>query len=434
MIITDNIGIIADDLTGANECSLNFHLHGCSAEILLDYMNIDNISQDKQVWTISSESRNVDSNIAISKVKDAVKLLKNNFNIEYFYKKIDSTLRGNLACEALAMIEELDWDCAIILPALPSENRITVGGYHLSKGVPIEKTEIARDPHSPISESHIPTLLRQQLISDNDCVALLDLDTVLKGAGPILVELNKFISQGKKLIVCDATSNVDIEQIALAMMRSNYKILPCGSSGLANVLAEIWVGDLKYQRVLNAYCNVPRLVISGSSTNLTKMQIEKLSAAPTLSNKVFILPLSVNQVLSSDYESVVNSVLDNLFSDNVVVVHSSNLQTSEEEISSALIDAELTKDAFAGVISDFLANVCAKCAEKLNPVFVTIGGETTYKCCKALKCSNLLLVDEVTQAIPLCVDKNGHLIVSKSGNLGNNNTLTDIINYFNQYE
>ena len=115
-------------------------------------------------------------------------------------------------------------------------------------------------------------------------------------------------------------------------------------------------------------------------------------------------------------------------------MHSSKLSATDDELSATLIDAELTKDTFAGVISDFLAKICGKVSEKLNPVFITIGGETTYKCCKALDSKNLFLIDEVTQAIPLCLDKNSHWLISKSGNLGNSNTLVDIINYFNKYE
>ena len=37
MIISDVIGIIADDLTDANETALNFHLRGANSQILLDY-------------------------------------------------------------------------------------------------------------------------------------------------------------------------------------------------------------------------------------------------------------------------------------------------------------------------------------------------------------------------------------------------------------
>ena len=177
MFISDNIGIIADDLTGANECSLNFHFHGCATEILIDYKNLEDINLDKQVWTISTESRNIEPELAIEKVKEATKILDDNFSIEHYYKKIDSTIRGNLAQEALAMLNTLNWDAALILPALPTENRITVGGYHLLNGEPIDRTELARDPKSPVKESHIPTLLAQQTGSA-DIVGSITLKTV----------------------------------------------------------------------------------------------------------------------------------------------------------------------------------------------------------------------------------------------------------------
>ena len=36
MIFTDIVGIIADDLTGANDTALQFHLRGANTRILLD--------------------------------------------------------------------------------------------------------------------------------------------------------------------------------------------------------------------------------------------------------------------------------------------------------------------------------------------------------------------------------------------------------------
>ena len=76
---------------------------------------------------------------------------------------MDSTIRGNIAVETLAMLEALDMDAAVIIPAFPQEGRTTIGGYHLLKGIPIERTEFARDPRAPIYESHIPTVLRTEL-------------------------------------------------------------------------------------------------------------------------------------------------------------------------------------------------------------------------------------------------------------------------------
>lgn len=61
------------------------------------------------------------------------------------------------------MLETLDWDAAIIIPAYPSENKITVGGYQLIKGQPIERTEYARDVMNQLHESHVPTMLKNNL-------------------------------------------------------------------------------------------------------------------------------------------------------------------------------------------------------------------------------------------------------------------------------
>ena len=60
-----------------------------------------------------------------------------NYATVYYYKKIDSTLRGNIAIETLTAIEILGYDAAIVIPAFPQEGRITVGGFHLLKGTPI---------------------------------------------------------------------------------------------------------------------------------------------------------------------------------------------------------------------------------------------------------------------------------------------------------
>ena len=160
---------------------------------------------------------------------------------DYYYKKIDSTIRGNIAIEVLALLEVLEWDASIIIPAFPSEGRVTIGGYHLLKGIPIERTEMARDPHSPIRESHLPTLLKSQLDESYEhLVGLIELKTVMKGAGPILIKLNELIKEGKKLIVVDAVSTVDIEQVVLAMNKSDYNILPTGTAAAAQVLSDLF--------------------------------------------------------------------------------------------------------------------------------------------------------------------------------------------------
>ena len=247
----NTIGIVADDLTGANDTALQFKLNGADTNILLNKDIEPKLSSFEQAWAISTESRNIAPEDAFEKVKAATEMFVEKINPDYFYKKIDSTVRGNIAVEVLSMLEVLGWDAAVIMPAFPQEGRTTVGGYHLLKGVPIERTEMAIDPHSPITESHLPTMLKTQLGEKLETlVDSINLQTVMDGAGPILKTINEKINAGAKIIIADAVSTTDLEQIILAMEKSNYKLLPVGTAAAAKVLSNVWLSGNEREEVL----------------------------------------------------------------------------------------------------------------------------------------------------------------------------------------
>ncbi|MEI8388308.1 MAG: four-carbon acid sugar kinase family protein [bacterium] len=422
------IGIIADDLTGANDTALQFHLKGCNIQILLDYTIEPSGKSNTQAWSISTETRNKPAKEACEVVTDATQKLINNFNAEYIYKKIDSTLRGNVAKETLAVLNTMKGDAAVIVPAFPAEGRTTVGGYHLLKGVPLERTEVARDPHSPIFQSHIPTLLKQQ--ADNDeIIGHIQLITVMKGAGPVLLELNRLVKEGKKLIVVDAVSTTDMEQIALAIEKSNYNLLPCGSAGLAQVLTKSWLPDTKYQHIPKVIPKLPVLIVSGSMASLSKTQIKKLAESDEFDS--YVLELSLEDVLLEPSEELVKRILEHLETEKIVAVH---INVSDEDEEEKLKELGMEKEKISRIITDYLANLSNKVIKKQNLIFLTIGGETSYKCCNAIGSKQLQLIDEVEPAIPLCLDLDAQWIVTKSGNFGMPNTLVSILKYFKQHQ
>ena len=134
MIINSNIvGIIADDLTGANDTALQFYLKGANTQILLSDEIEPVNAKGTQTWAISTESRNVEPEIAYERVLKATKMFAEKLNPDFYYKKIDSTLRGNIAVEVLGIMAALEYDAAVVVPAFPAEIRTTVGGYHLLK-------------------------------------------------------------------------------------------------------------------------------------------------------------------------------------------------------------------------------------------------------------------------------------------------------------
>ena len=434
MIFTDLVGIIADDLTGANDTALQFHMQGAKTKILLDTDYTPNRKDIAEVWAISSESRNCTAEEALERVEKAVKTFSERFSFEYYYKKIDSTLRGHIAIETLKMLEILEYDVSVIMPAFPQEGRITVGGYHLLKGIPIGRTEIAIDPHSPILESHIPTLLKSQLDEkQQNLVGTIDLKTVMNGAGPILFKINDLIKEGKKLIVADAASITDLEQIVLAIKKCDKKILPAGTAAGAQVFGKIWLADVENERENPKPEKLPKFIVSGTATQITAEQIERLENSDDHDDINFIA-LDTKTIIEGVSEELVSRIVTNLKSGVTVCVHTSHLIANFDGFSDDSFNAELTKDKLASMITDYLAELTKLVLEQINAILITLGGETSYKCCRAIESKELKLVDEVAPAISLCSDVNNQWIVTKSGNLGRSKTLIDIIDYFRFHE
>ena len=112
-------GIIADDLTGATDTALQFKINGADTNILLNTDVVPEMASHPQTWAISTESRNISHQEAFDKVKKTTEFFVDIIKPDFFYKKIDSTVRGNIAIEVLSMLEVLGWDAAVVMPAFP---------------------------------------------------------------------------------------------------------------------------------------------------------------------------------------------------------------------------------------------------------------------------------------------------------------------------
>lgn len=436
MAMTGAIGIVADDLTGANDTALQFFIKGSNTEIIFD--TDENIQNHPNIGTfaLTTESRNINAKEAAQKVWEGAKKLKDNLSVEYFYKKIDSTLRGNIAVETLAMLDAIGYDAAVIAPAFIREGRITIGGYQLLKGVPIERTDAARDSYAPIYDSYIPDILKKQVNeSFYDSIATIQLNVVAKGAGPITSKLNELVSGGKKLIVADAVSAIDLEQIVLAITKSQYNILPVGSAGLANALGNVWLPENNIEHIQKIIPKLPKLILSGSKNSMTTAQINKLLLDDDINN-IYSIDLKLQDILSNDSDAMAERIIHNFGKDNIVIAHVSKIQdeTQEEKGKEKLIDEGITKEMLASMITDYLANIAQKVKKMSECILITIGGETSYKCTNAVNCEYLQVVDSILPAISLCMDSNAGFIVTKSGNMGSITALVDIVNYFKNHE
>ncbi len=436
MSITGVIGIVSDDLTGANDTALQFFMKGSNTEIIFEANDELQNHLNVGTWALTTESRNIEAKIAAQRVWENSKKIKECLNVSNYYKKIDSTLRGNIAVETLAMLDAIEYDAAIIAPAFIQEGRITIGGYQLLKGIPIERTDAARDTYAPIYDSYIPDILKKQVNETyHNLISTIELKTVAKGAGPITNKINELVSSGKKLIIADAVSSVDLEQIALAISKSQYNILPVGSAGLAHVLGNVWLPEEKREAVNKQFPILPKLVLSGSKTTITATQINKLSMDDDIENTYFI-DIHLDDILNPDINQMAERVVHNFGKENVVIVHVSKLdeEIMMDEGKEKLIDNGITKEKLAVIITDYLSDLSEKISELSSFILITIGGETSYKCLRKIDCKYLQMTDTILPAVSLCIDSNARFIVTKSGNMGSATALIDIINYFKYHE
>ena len=424
--------IIADDLTGANDTAFQFFKTGCKTKIIIDF-NKDFSSDDADVWAVTTESRNVDKQIALDRLIKVTDKVIEHIKPEKFYKKIDSTLRGHVGLEVIALLDKAQKDAAIIAPAYVEEKRSTLGAYQLLDGIVIDRTQCALDPKAPITESYIPDILKKDVNPDfSDLIDSIGLKTVTKGAGPISLKIKELIQKGKKLIVVDAMSKTDLEQIALAIDKSEFDILPVGSAGLAHAFNKVFYcakTNIKDHKIPA----LKRLIVSGSATKLTRNQIDSLKERK---NNVFFVDLTIEDIVCNNKDELGSNIVRKLDSDLDVVVHVCNISSSlsSEQGTNTLIDAGITQEEIGDRITDFLSELTYLVNQQTKFILITIGGETSYKCAYKIGSTFLEIVDSILPAIPLCKDINDKTIVTKSGNFGTSTTLLDIINYFDRLD
>jgi D-threonate/D-erythronate kinase len=427
----ESIGIIADDLTGACDTGLQFHMETANTRILLDYTAVTQTASTN-TWLVNTDSRHLEQYDAIAAVRKSVHFLRQQISLDRFYKKIDSTLRGHIAQECLAILDELRWKAAIVAPAYPDEGRRTVGGYQIVRGLPVGQTEIARDPLFPVRESHLPTLLGKT--SDPSIVGYIPLSKVMDGAGPILMAIQEQISQNKKLIVVDACSDIDLEQLSLAInkMPSDINVLPCGSAGLAKALSKKWL--LHREQHASPHMVIektPFLMVIGTASQTTHEQVQQLLsnfADLNPDGEIRLFNFTPAEILGLEpVEAKVEQILSVLGNPrNTVIISTSYLEDSLAKTMILAEEQNLTPNQASAKASQLLANVTRDILAQVPVKLMLSGGETANIVCKTIGTRSLQIIDQIEQSIPLMIDEQARWIITKSGGFGNPMSLVNI--------
>ena len=385
------LAVIADDLTGANDTALQFAKRNIKSSVEINFMQMEDI-EDKEVVVVDTDSRDLDEYLSYKRVKDICEKISR-YNIKCVYKKIDSTLRGNLGAEIKAVDDVFKPDIVIIAPAYPANQRITIGGYHLLEGKPIELTEIANAPKTPVKKSYLPAILQEQV---NKNIAVIDFKIIRQGANFTNKKISKFIDQGRRWIVCDIIEEENF--ITLMDAVKQYKnILWVGSAGLAEYLPYYyrWSGEklLSMDKRKGAI-----LVCAGSVSHITQNQVQ------TLLNQENIHLVKINKEQENILLATAQS--DDEVEQAVEIGKKYNLSRKEISEKIATIMAELIKSIEVNSLSGMILT----------------GGDMAVHICRAIGVNSIKIISEIDSGVPLGYIESDNLeklfIVTKAGAFG----------------
>ncbi len=148
------IAVIADDITGAAEIAAIGWRRGLSAQVQM----APTPKTGADLVAIDTDTRSVPGATARSVVENLARQLQA-LPVRWYFKKVDSVLRGNVATEIETLMQALGKTRTILAPANPSKGRIIADGRYFIDSIPLDKTEFAHDPEHPARSSSIADLL-----------------------------------------------------------------------------------------------------------------------------------------------------------------------------------------------------------------------------------------------------------------------------------
>ena len=251
------LALIADDLTGAGDASVQFAKRG--ADVFLSLQSSVGPASSvgsgfsRTVTAVTTDSRALSNDAAEQLTFHALTALMN-AGADCVFLKIDSTMRGSVPGQVAGVLAA--WRArhpdarAIVCPAYPAMGRTVRSNMLRVNGEPVERTAFGRDPVSPVTTSDMAVLL----------------------------------PSSPHITVADASTDSDLMAIAESIAAAGPSAIAVGSGGLAAALAATWC-ELQPATALTATDIIPRrpntrILLQLSSVNpVSRAQVARLKAA-----------------------------------------------------------------------------------------------------------------------------------------------------------
>lgn len=384
--------IIADDLSGAADCAAGF-ARRLATEIVFDAQTLPSSAA---VVAVDADSRRLDPGAAAK--ANSVVLQQRQYANRALYKKIDSTLRGNVASEIAAL--QAHRGLAIVAPAFPAMGRTTQDSVQLVNGISVALSDVWRNENLLGTGNLLESLSAEGLRCAAINLATLRDETALGNA------LDQALRGKVQALICDALTDADLQRLARATAPLYRQLFWVGSAGLAHHLPEAL--GLPTPEDLNVQGRSPVLTVVGSMSQHSQQQARILAEH----SDCFCLEIDAATLLDPARHEQREQLITLLY-----------LRLAKGEDSLLTVSQEERDPSIAAQLSSALAE-WVKPAIAVTGSLIATGGETARAILTAAGINRLAVQGELAPGVVLSRTETGLNVVTKAGAFGQSDTLS----------
>ena len=394
--------IIADDLTGALDTGIKFAICGArtiTVTVSSSQELASHLQEGYEVVSVNASSRHMQGPQAAALVSALVSACISE-GVSYIYKKTDSVLRGNIACELEGVKKASGVSSIPFIPSYPEMKRTVEKGTMYVDGVPLAQTELADDPFSPIISSRPGDVFT--------CSRLNVADALAPGSLP---------SDGIDLAIYDGRSQEDLDLTARTLLDHGQKVF-AGCAGFAQALACLLFRG-KSQEM--EYDTTPMLVLCGSVNKVSKDQMEYMEALGSPRLRFAEAALTDSSWIENEGASAVSEI-QGYFNDGCDCV-----------LVDTLADAASVRGqdySSAAMVAHSLGSLAARCLSNADFSLLVIGGDTLLSFLEELGSVEIEPRVEIGKGMVLSLvhmEGGRTMLMSKSGGFGSKDLVATLV-------
>lgn len=404
--------VIADDFTGANDAGSGLAQAGARVHVLFG-TEAPLPDDAADVLVISTDSRAVSASQAAERVAQVVQHFAAQLQQGWLFKKIDSTLRGNVGAETAAALHASGKRLALVAPAVPRLGRTTREGKVWVNQRLLTDTEFASDPKTPILS---PRVLDQMQIDGTE----IDLPTLRSD------RLDAVLAAAHGVVVVDAENEADLARLITAAARLAEKPLLVGAAGLSDALGA----------ALSVHPSRPVLAVVGSMSSSAQQQIATLLKQ----RAVEIVDVDIRQLFQQpawpDRDRWIQQAETALRAGRHTVIRTCQHESQRHDIGHLSQQHSVTRQQLGEAISQLLGEIThSLCRTQLPHALYLSGGDVAIAVAQALGASGFKIQGLVAGCVPHGVLLNSEFtlpVMTKAGGFGDENTLVAAIGFIEE--